>query len=751
MSADLSITVSAPGSVSTGATITYTISLTNSGADNALAVSLTDTLPAGLTLLSASQISGPDTFTAVVSGNAAAFTSASMPAGSSDAFAVVATVTASVGNTLSNTPQCSWSYLAPIGSATIANAANTLVIGYIPAVMGDPAMLARWKRMVADGNPFMAYALRAGLQNFPQSYHFSAIASYATNDPKYATFGIPLYLAYAQAMPLNANNCRDAFEWPIVHALFLPFMTPAQAAASAAAITRVADWWVGAWQGLKSDRNYLNGSWMLFMLTDLVLGTTYAQGPNVGGFGPATAIDQTTARNSVAYWSGCDAGGAGCEGTEYSYNTLAEVLTGVYAALSNPAVGSGAFSDVLRRVPDYALQYGSFEWTQDLRQRFQWGDNQYPRQVVGIPQTADHILTWLGVLQGLTAGTSNGHLVNDTFNAFVSQTGPMGNSGPAGTHWGSAAWRLLYFYDPYTPQSPAPMVPTYNYCIGTGNLTTREANGDGCLISFPQATNQPHGAPVGIAAYGDVQVYEQGEWALTHPLGYGIPASCSEAQNTFLCGGISSMRQRQVLSWGGGTDWWYVSGHTWGVNISQNPSIKTYCTDWLRFIIRYAPGYVFFLDIPQATPPLDEAIWTAALKAEYARNMAIMGDLNQFVLHMPTQPTAGAGTWSWTTAKLGRPVTLHTLAPTPYDTVAADETTFAGPWSASAGSIQQSEKHWQVRVGSNLGNQRLLHAVRIAQPAIPTAILDATGQPCGVAVGSRSWTCDPSTGSVVAA
>lgn len=57
--ADLAVVKNGPGAVNAGANITYTLSVTNNGPSTASAVSLTDTLPANTTFVSATQNSGP--------------------------------------------------------------------------------------------------------------------------------------------------------------------------------------------------------------------------------------------------------------------------------------------------------------------------------------------------------------------------------------------------------------------------------------------------------------------------------------------------------------------------------------------------------------------------------------------------------------------------------------------------------------------------------------------------------------------
>ncbi len=58
-SADVAVTKIGPGTISAGANITYDVTVTNNGPSDAANVSLTDTLPAGTTFVSATQDSGP--------------------------------------------------------------------------------------------------------------------------------------------------------------------------------------------------------------------------------------------------------------------------------------------------------------------------------------------------------------------------------------------------------------------------------------------------------------------------------------------------------------------------------------------------------------------------------------------------------------------------------------------------------------------------------------------------------------------
>jgi uncharacterized protein (TIGR03118 family) len=124
---DLAVTASGPDSAIAGNEITYTVGLSNNGPSDAPSVSLSDTLPAGLTLVSEQQTSGPR-FTPGGQGNVAEFSIASLPAGGSASFTILARVNSSVaeGTTLTNTPSVAPGTTDP-NSANNSQAVTTTV------------------------------------------------------------------------------------------------------------------------------------------------------------------------------------------------------------------------------------------------------------------------------------------------------------------------------------------------------------------------------------------------------------------------------------------------------------------------------------------------------------------------------------------------------------------------------------------------------------------------------------------------
>ena len=98
--ADLSITKSdAPDPVTPGGTLTYTLTVTNGGPTGATSVSVTDTLPAGVTFVSASGAG----WTCTQSGGTVTCTRASLAAAATATITIVVTVNPTTTGTITNT------------------------------------------------------------------------------------------------------------------------------------------------------------------------------------------------------------------------------------------------------------------------------------------------------------------------------------------------------------------------------------------------------------------------------------------------------------------------------------------------------------------------------------------------------------------------------------------------------------------------------------------------------------------------
>src|SRR5205085_3651114 len=121
-SADLSLAkIDSPDPVGVGSSLTYTLTATNTGPSVASNVTVTDTLPSGVTYASGSA-------GCVLSGSIVTCTGGTVTVGSSTTFTIVVTVNSSVadGTVLTNTAIVSATEPDPVTSNNSASATTTV-------------------------------------------------------------------------------------------------------------------------------------------------------------------------------------------------------------------------------------------------------------------------------------------------------------------------------------------------------------------------------------------------------------------------------------------------------------------------------------------------------------------------------------------------------------------------------------------------------------------------------------------------
>ncbi|SRR6266446_8482790 len=101
-SADLKLTNSAPGSVASGSTLTYTIVVSNLGPDTASSLTISDNTPSGTTFNSVSITAGSCTSPAPGSAGAVKCRLGSLAAGANVTETLVVNVTAASGSTITD-------------------------------------------------------------------------------------------------------------------------------------------------------------------------------------------------------------------------------------------------------------------------------------------------------------------------------------------------------------------------------------------------------------------------------------------------------------------------------------------------------------------------------------------------------------------------------------------------------------------------------------------------------------------------
>jgi large repetitive protein len=122
-SADVAVTKTAPAAVVSGSNVTFTIAATNAGPSSALNVSLTDVVPATLTFVSMTQITGP-VFTCGQAAGTVTCTIASLAPSDAATFELIATTT--VEGPVTNTVNVTSSTADAQGSNNSASATTTV-------------------------------------------------------------------------------------------------------------------------------------------------------------------------------------------------------------------------------------------------------------------------------------------------------------------------------------------------------------------------------------------------------------------------------------------------------------------------------------------------------------------------------------------------------------------------------------------------------------------------------------------------
>ena len=108
---------------------------------------------------------------------------------------------------------------------------------------------------------------------------------------------------------------------------------------------------------------------------------------------------------------------------------------------------------------------------------------------------------------------------------------------------------------------------------------------DSSLFEAQMATHV--GVDHEVANFGDFQLYRDGEWAVTHPLGYGNTADSGASTNSMLIDGLSSMADtRGPVAQESADDgsFAYIAGTTGGQYYAQPyyQAPPTFLQEWTR-------------------------------------------------------------------------------------------------------------------------------------------------------------------------
>jgi hypothetical protein len=347
--------------------------------------------------------------------------------------------------------------------------------------------------------------------------------------------------------------------------------------------------------------------------------------PGVGGL-DATARDRSTMRNAILDFVEMAAGGEWIESSEYNLGTVRHLVLG--ATGIQTATGVDHFPEVTAWRETAALRYPLL-LTPDLRQSFQWGDEQNPHKLI--------VGTWT-----CTAMMFNHPAARQTVYALVDRYGATGSYTAEPT-----VARVFLMFDPYGPQTAT--TATMLDGRGQGVLSARAASGSMLCTHLPPTW------PVGtvdhcVSYFGDLQVYRGAGWALTHPITYSGVGLDGQGTNGMLHRGIG-----QPKEWRGsgavytGPDWVFTAATSGGTILAskfyQPP--PTFWYEWSRSFL-WIHGDVDTVIVFDRTH-LDDPLALAGC-SKYPDDLEKKFNANPLRLwrwHAPIAPTIAGCTASW--------------------------------------------------------------------------------------------------------
>jgi hypothetical protein len=554
------------------------------------------------------------------------------------------------------------------------------------------------------------------------------------------TYQITGYRAYAAkawhvirpvitSEPSNANQVRQYFmQYAQFYDWLYPGLEPSERKAYTAGLHRWAEWCLaidtplyrGGFRVADSDQTV--GQYFGLAFTDLVTGSHWldqvsrdAARTPIGGL-IATGVNRATVRNAIADYARLAAGGEWIESADYNIGTLQLLLMGVAGVRT--ATGKDYFPEVTRLIPEMALAQ-IYALTPDLKSAAQWGDTEHPHDLMLFKR-----ISLLSCLAGLTRGDPHvGPRMNGVVKELVETYGARG-------YLSAEPWEVsqFYWYDPYAPAADWRTLPPGHAAAGRGVTYFRDGSGSGGALFVADMPNRVR-VDHEITAFGDFQLYRKGEWAVTHPLGYGNTAVSGEAANSMLIAGLSSMADRRHLAteFGPAGAYAYAVGTTGGAYYDQpyyDPP-PAFLREWTRslFYLPSADGKsstVIAFDRVNVTDPRTLPKYDRYRAADRARIESAPA-LAQWQIHSPVMPTLTADGLYWDTAG-GQRVQVSTLSGQDQKVVYdqkelwAQNTDFldrekgyqtrlwsagAGPWQTFLNVVQVSDP------GTELGNLRV--------------------------------------------
>ncbi len=599
--------------------------------------------------------------------------------------------------------------------------------GRDPRLAWTPERQAVWGRMVTENHPGWQHIVskcnraRTGSPAYGDRGLWCALVFQMSGDVSAARVAWQVAAPLITVPPTNANDVRENFlEDAILFDWLYPALTDTERNSAIAGLNTWANYalaigtpqYVGGMR--TSDSDALVGYYFGLAATDLAtrgmpghvdwLAATQNNGSvlPVGGL-VATGVNRNTARNTITeYVVNRSAGGEWMESSDYDQGTVALLALGV-AAIRTAVPGSDPFSD-LAPFLEAAAAFNAALVTDDLAQGLQWGDTEHPREFA---TRLFRRVGALGALAGVTQGSLGSAKAMGLLDALGQRYGTIGSSAAEPLN------RYYLTYDPWAPRAAWNADATVR-ADGRGHLIARTNTTMFSVMMVPR-TDVDHE----LLYLTNLQLYRNGEWAVTNPLGYGGPAVEATAANGLVIAGLGAMTTRGPTRFESGNQWWAYTGATSGQFYAppyyQPP--PTFLNQWQRTVVylqRNGVDHIVTVDWVDAQDPRALPDFNRYRPADQAR-ISASGGLVQWLLHAPRQPNSVGSTWSWTTPG-GEPVVVTPVGYTPVATTISEQTLWAGN-----SAFHASELGYQLRLTPTFtGGSTVLRNVITVGEANPT-------------------------------
>lgn len=600
--------------------------------------------------------------------------------------------------------------------------------GREPRLIWTSARQATWNRMVQENHPRFQMVqrkcdrLRAGNPAYGDRGLWCTLIYQWTGDVSAARAAWGVAGPLMSNPPAGANDARENFiENAIMFDWLYPALTDAERTQAMAGLRQWANYVlsIGTAQyegGMRTgDSDALVGYYLGLAAADLatqgmaghvdVLNSTqtgWAGTLPVGGL-YATGVNRATARNTLKQYITVVAnGGQWIESSDYDMGTVTLLTMGIEAVRT--AAGS---TDPFPEIDQFyreAMAFNAQVVTSDLLNAFQWGDDEHPREFVGRLYKRVNIL---GLMSGASPGSYEAGRAMDLIDALVQRYGAEG--------YGAAEpWARFYLlYDPYAPRA-AWNPDGAHFASGMGQLVVR-SGADLFSATMANRTGVDHE----VRYLADFQLYRNGEWAITKPVGYDGPAIQAEATNGLLLAGLSAMQTRGASRVDQGNDWYAITGSTSGAYYASDyyQPPPAFVSNWQRttlYLKRNGIDHVVTVDWIDMQDPRSLPLFTRYRAADLDRINASPA-LVEWILHAPVTPQASGGRWSWSTGG-GQQVTVTPVGYTPAGRIVDESVLWAGDTHIAA-----SERKYQLRLAPAFtGGTTVLRNVITVGEANPT-------------------------------